>query len=107
MIALFLDGPICGDVREIGEPVPWHTVPLPPRMTVCGCDPDEKEFWMQAEEKVVYHCVAAGMECRVGLFSITNSEDSILKCLPVLMSTDIISGRMLEVGCRSLRAEWS
>ena|SRR5689334_12595792 len=87
-IAIFIDGPLAQEVKEVlGLPDEWR-VPLPKRTTVCWCDPDEERIDEQPPaEAFTYYRVMKGDG--IGLYSKSPKAKDVLQALKAWVVTDL------------------
>ncbi len=104
MIAIFIDGPLSGETRNIGaRAYPIYNVVLPERITVCECDPDYPEEMPEPPEAFQYHVVALGDA--VALYSkYKDDTEALVASLRNWVFTDFSNVDRIYYGCRHKRA---
>ena len=69
MLALFIDGPLAGEVKTIPQ-MPRYEVAMPARMTYCLCDPTEDyESPVTPPENVSYYPIMVGLDGATAILS--------------------------------------
>ena len=99
---VFLDGPLKGEVMRV-TPTPTFRVMLPPRVTVCTCDPSGDEVFPHEAETIEYHVVMRGIDNRVVMLSIRNDSDAVLSSLKQWVVSNFQAERWYK-NCRDERA---
>ena len=101
MIAIFIDGPLRGEVMEHFDFGPIYRVPLPRRITVCDCNASSPDEWESPAGEFVYHAVCRGQE--IVLYSKhDNDGQAILNSLKEWIISDLTHDWHLH--CRDRRA---
>ena len=103
-LAVFLDGPLAGDFRNIPEPHEQLKIPLPPRITVCDCDPEgEIEIEDAPAEIFIYHRVCIGS--KIVIYSKHEDDyEAIKDSIQFMFFTGVNNVDRLIRRCRSPRA---
>jgi hypothetical protein len=101
-IGVFIDGPLAGEVKSLGQPAPprWY-FPLPRRMTICECDPErdtEHEYEPKIQE---YYRICVGPN--VAVYSVHDDDETLLRSLKEWIVTDLRAD-LIAVGCHDRRA---
>jgi hypothetical protein len=104
VLALFIDGPLTGEVKEI-SPMPTWRVRLPERWTLCFCaDEDYGDMLHDADsEIVIYHAVLSGIQGHAAIMSIHTDETALFDSLKNWITTEFRQERWVRY-CRSDRA---
>lgn len=101
---MFIDGPIAGDVRTDFPPNHVIRVPVPARVTVCDCDPEEApEEFPLAFEVVDYRAICHGPRVAIMSCEPDADDETLGRMLQNWMVSDL--GNPLWVRhCRDRRA---
>lgn len=104
MIGVFIDGPLAGEVRQLPL-LPrsgiWY-VPLPERVTICDCDPNEgAQTCSKGPDVVEYHVICHGP--RVAILALDGDDEQILRKLDSWLVSDLGNPRWVR-HCRDRRA---
>ncbi len=101
--AIFVDGPLAGEVQLMYDRFPTWMVPLPQRQTVCICESTEDIISANGPEIFEYHLVAGGD--KVLLYSKHRSdEEALIRSLSEWVFTDVSKTDRLINYCRDKRA---
>jgi len=104
VIALFIDGPLAGEVKTM-PPYSVHAqvyfVPLPARQTECLCDPGEAIVTEEPAGVFRYHLVAKGP--KVLIYTESENDEDIVHSLKDWVISNFSAPRWV-VGCRDRRA---
>lgn len=101
--AIFIDGPLAQEVRGLPYAMSVYRVPLPRRVTVCWCAPDEERIdEIEPAPAFEYHCVMKGDG--VALYSKESKGDAVIRALKAWVVTDLSNTDKLYYSCRDRRA---
>ncbi len=101
--AIFVDGPLAGEVMAMDQSRPLFLVPLPERATICRCADSPIVIDEHGPEIFEYHLVAHGAS--VLLYSKHSSdEDAIFRALSEWVQTDLSRHDRILNSCRDRRA---
>ena len=105
MIGVFIDGPLAGTLQEM-PPVPKWEVALPPRATICRCDPNDDYIVERPAETLTYYVILAGRQNQVAILSLKDDERAAVDNLKrwVLMEHPVDLNKTIYRDCRSERA---
>lgn len=104
MIALFIDGPLAGEVKDLPPPnSSRYMVPLPRRITTCLCDPHEALEHDEPPATFTYHLVAQGP--KVLIYTESEDDEDIARALQIWRQSDF-SVPAWSINCRDRRAFW-
>ncbi len=102
VIAIFIDGPLAQEVKNLQDAVPTFKVQLPKRETVCWCD-DERESIIESDaELFTYYRIMTGSG--VALYSREANTKAIVHSLKAWVVTDLSNVDKLYYSCRDRRA---
>ena len=104
MMGVFIDGPLAGEVKQL-PPLPpsgiWR-IPLPERVTVCDCDPNDWPLeFSKGPDVAEYHVICHGP--RVAILALEGTDEQILRKLDSWMVSDLGNPRWVR-HCRDKRA---
>jgi len=96
--AIFIDGPLAGETMGLSGPIPILKIPLPPRKTIFGCNPDLKEAPYSSLSVFEYYLAAKGS--KVAIYSKNNSDETIIRALREWIITDLSDTDRIINYCR-------
>jgi hypothetical protein len=105
MIAMFIDGPLAGVMKEV-PPNRTYEHAFPERHTICTCDSWEIDVTDAPAETLTYHVVLAGLQNRVVLMSLKDDEMVLLDRLKAwtMENLDVRAQQIIYRNCRDPRA---
>ena len=101
-IAIFIDGPLAQEVKNLRDLVPTFQVQLPKRETVCWCDDERESITESDAELFTYYRVMTGNG--IGLYSREQDPKAIVHALKAWVVTDLSNVDKLYYSCRDRRA---
>jgi hypothetical protein len=99
VIAIFVDGPLIGEVKDIPH-MPTFEVLLPPRVTICTCDEWDEISPIQSET-VTYHIIMRGDN--VAMMAIDKTPEGVLSSMKYWVRSNF-SAEIWQRNCRDERA---
>lgn len=104
MIALFIDGPLAGEVKDVSPSMVYsqtYRVQLPETTTVCDCDPGLPLEYLKSPRVFEYHLVAKGP--KVLIYTESTDDLDIVHSLKEWRASDFGSSTW-STNCRDRRA---
>jgi len=99
VFAVFIDGPLAQETKQLHEAMPTFRVPLPSRETYCSC---EDELFSYEPKVFEYFCIASGPG--LALYSKERSPNAVRNSLLNWVITDLSNVDKLHYHCRDRRA---
>ena len=106
VIAVFIDGPLAQETSVLPAAYPEWRILLPPRATVCRCDPDYTDGEILCEhpgERYTYHLIAKGPGLAI-YSKHSDGAEAIMRAVKLWVNTDLDRTDFLLAKCRDRRA---